>query len=157
MTHKRFTPPRWLTSLVKDERGTTVIETAIVAPVLVAMALGSYDVSQMIARQHELQSGAADVEAIVFAVSSGTATDTVKIKQVLMASLGLTTSQVVVAKVYRCGTTTTLVTSSSRCATGSKVSTYVKVSFTDRYSPIWTDFGVGAPLDYNVVRTVQVG
>jgi Flp pilus assembly protein TadG len=157
MTHKRFTPPRWLTSLVKDERGTTVIETAIVAPVLVAMALGSYDVSQMIARQHELQSGASDVEAIVFAVSTGTATDTVKIKQVLMASLGLTTSQVVVAKVYRCGTTTALVTSSSSCATGSKVSTYVQVSFTDRYSPIWTDFGVGAPLDYNVVRTVQVG
>jgi Flp pilus assembly protein TadG len=157
MTRLRFPPLRWLSSLVKDECGTTVIETAIVAPVLVAMALGSYDVSQMIARQHELQSGAADVETIVFAVSSGTATDTIKIKQVLVASLGLTTSQVTVAKVYRCGTTTALVTSSSSCASGTKVSTYVRVSFSDRYSPIWTDFGVGAPLDYNVVRTVQVG
>ena len=157
MTRLGFTPLRSLASLAKDERGTTVIETAIVAPVLVLMALGSYDVSQMIARQHELQSGAADVEGIIFAVASGTATDTIKIKQVLVASLGLTTSQVTVAKVYRCGTTTALVTSSSSCATGTKVSTYVKVSFTDRYSPIWTDFGVGAPLDYNVVRTVQVG
>ena len=157
MTRLRFTPLRWLAMLVDDERGTTLIETAIVAPVLVTMALGSYDVSHMIARQHELQSGAADVEGIVFAVSTGTATDTVKIKQVLVATLGLTTSQVVVAKVYRCGITTALVTSSSSCASGTKVSTYVKVSLTDSYSPTWTNFGVGAPLNYNVVRTVQVG
>ncbi len=157
MTRIHLTPPRWLISLVRDGRGTTIIETAIVAPVLLTMALGSYDVSRMIARQHQLQSAAADVEGIVFAVSSGTATDTVKIKEVVVASLALRTDQVTVAKVYRCGTAATLVTSSSSCATGSVVSTYVKVSFSDTYSPSWTGFGVGQALNYNVVRTVQVG
>ena len=157
MTRLRFTPLRWLAMLANDQRGTTVIETAIVAPVLVTMALGSYDASHMIARQHELQSASADVEGIILAVSSGTATDTVKIKQVLVATVGLTTDQVLVEKVYRCGTDTSLVSSSSACASGTKVSTYVRVGLTDSYSPTWTDFGVGAPLNYNVVRTVQVG
>ena len=157
MIRMRITPQRWLKALVKDQRGTTVIETAIVAPVMVLMALGSYDVSRMIARQHQLQSAAADVENIVFAVAGGTATDTVKIKQVVVASLALPANKVIVDKVYRCGAATALVTSSSSCATGTVVSTYVRVNFSDSYAPTWTGFGVGKPMNYNVVRTVQVG
>lgn len=157
MTRIHFTPRRWLASLVKDERGTTIIETAIVAPVLLTMALGSYDVSHMIARQHELQSAASDVEGIVFAVSSGTSTDTTKIKSVVVASLGLAANQVIVDKVYRCGTTAALITDNTTCASGSAVSTYVRVDMSDSYTPTWTDFGVGEALNYKVVRTVQVG
>ena len=157
MTRIHFTPRRWLASLVKDERGTTIIETAIVAPVLLTMALGSYDVSHMIARQHELQSAASDVEGIVFAVSSGTSTDTTKIKSVVVASLGLAANQVIVDKVYRCGTTAALITDKTTCASGSAVSTYVRVDMSDSYTPTWTDFGVGEALNYKVVRTVQVG
>jgi len=37
--------------LLCDKRGTTVIEVAIVAPVVLCMALGGFDLSRMIARQ----------------------------------------------------------------------------------------------------------
>ena len=87
MTRIQFAPLRWLAALAVDQRGTTVIETALVAPVLVLMALGSYDISHMVARQHELQSGASDVEGIVLAVASGTSTNVQTIKSVLTSSL----------------------------------------------------------------------
>ncbi len=156
MTRIQFAPLRWLAALAVDQRGTTVIETALVAPVLVLMALGSYDISHMVARQHELQSGASDVEGIVLAVASGTSTNVQTIKSVLTSSLGLTDEQVTVVKVYRCGVTTTLVTVGSACEVGSVVSTYVRVTLTDTYSPTWREFGVGNNLDYRVVRTVQI-
>lgn len=159
MTRLHITPGRLLaaiTALIHDQRGTTVIETAIVAPVLVLMALGSYDISHMVARQHELQSGASDVEGIVLAVASGTSTNVQTIKSVLTSSLELTNEQVTVVKVYRCGAATTLVTVSTSCTSGSVVSTYVRVTFIDSYSPTWTEFGVGHALAYRVVRTVQI-
>lgn len=141
---------------VRDRAGSTVIETAIIAPVLVTMALGGYDVSRMIARQHDLQNAAGDTEAIVMAAAQGTATDSNTIKSVLMNTLGLSSSQVTVSQVYRCGSVTTLVTDSSLCSIGVAVVTYVQVSFRDTYTPLWTKFGVGSPLNYQVVRTVQV-
>ena len=51
--------------LRRDARGSVAIETAIVAPVLVLLALGTFDVSQMVSRQDDLQSAAAEAEAIV--------------------------------------------------------------------------------------------
>ena len=48
-----------LARLCLDTRGTAVIETAIIAPVLICMALGGFEVSNMVARQHDLQNGAA--------------------------------------------------------------------------------------------------
>lgn len=142
--------------LLRDGTGSTVIETAVIAPVLVTMALGGFDVSRMIARQHELQNGAADTEAIVMAAASGTATDTNTVKNVLMNTLGLNSNQVSVTKMYRCGASTSLVSTSSSCVIGDYVSTYVQVVFRDNYTPIWTIFGVGSPLSYQVVRNVQV-
>lgn len=147
---------RFARSLGRDRAGSTVIETAFVAPVLVTMALGGYDVSRMIARQHELQSAAADTEAIVLAAASGTATDNNTVKNVLMNTLGLSSSQVSVTQVYRCGSVTTVVTDSSLCSIGVAVVTYVKVVFTDTYTPVWTKFGIGSPFNYRVERTVQV-
>jgi Flp pilus assembly protein TadG len=143
-----------LLRLQRDIRGTAVIETAIVAPVLICMALGGFEVSNMIARQHDLQNGAADAEQIVLAAASGTATDADTVKAVLAATLEIPLDNIDVAKVYRCGTTDTLVT--AQCSTGSWQSTYVQVTFRDTYTPTWTSFGVGAPVDFRVERLIQV-
>lgn len=147
--------PSLASSLRKDVEGSTVIETAIVAPVLIAMALGTFDVSQMIARQHHLQSGAGDTESIVLAVASGSATDAATVKSALANSLGLAQDKISVEKVYRCNFQTSLSTSNS-CSDGQKVSTYVRVTFTDSYTPLWTKFRVGRAMTYTVKRTVQV-
>ena len=143
-----------LASLRRDIRGTALIETAIVAPALVMMGLGGFEVSRIIARQHELQNGAGDAEQIVLAAASGTATSTTTMRTVLANTLGMSQSNIDVDKVYRCGTTTSLVT--AQCSSGSWQSTYVQVTFRDTYTPLWTKFGVGAAVNYRVARMVQV-
>lgn len=144
-----------ISALRHDATGTTVIETAIMAPVLLVMALGTFDVSQMVAHQHHLQAGASDVESIILAVASGTATDAQSIKSAVVNSLGIGASKVTIALVYRCNFQSTLQTSSS-CGEGQTKATYVRATITDTYSPTWTEFGVGGDLNYRVVRTVQV-
>ena len=146
--------------LVRDSTGTTVIETAIVAPVLALMALGSFDISRMVARQHELQNGAGDMESIVLASAQGQATDTATIKTVLTNTLGLPANKLAVVKKYRCGTEAALYDyidgSYASCSIGTMVSVYVQVTVNDTYTPTWTNFGVGGPINYNVTRMVQV-
>ena len=83
---------RALVRLAGDERGAAVVETAIIAPVLALLALGSYDMSRMIARQHDLQGGASDVEGIILAVATGPGTNVNKIEAVLESSLDLSNS-----------------------------------------------------------------
>ncbi|MGZ3173551.1 MAG: TadE/TadG family type IV pilus assembly protein [Croceibacterium sp.] len=143
-----------LARLFRDTGGTAVIETAIIAPVLICMALGGFEVSNMVARQHDLQNGAADAEQIVLAAASGTATDVNTVKSVLANTLGIPESNIDVNKVFRCGTTATLV--SSQCSSGSYESTYIQVTFRDTYNPTWTSFGVGSPVNFNIERLIQV-
>ena len=146
-----------LVRLAGDERGAAVVETAIIAPVLAMLAIGSYDMSRMIARQHDLQGGASDVEGIILAVATGPGTNVQKIEAVLEDSLGLSQSgSVTVVKRFRCGVAETLVTQSSDCTSDDTVATYVQVTLTETYSPTWTKFGIGDDLDYSFVRTIQI-
>lgn len=140
----------------RDQHGTAVVETAIIAPVLALLALGTYDLSQMVARQHDLQGGATDLEGIILAVANGQATNVQTISDVLADTLDLQPDQVQVVKKFRCGTTETLVDLSSDCEADEEIATYVQVTLTDTYAPTWTKFGVGGDLDYNFVRTIQV-
>ena len=146
-----------LRRLAGDTAGSVVIETALVAPVLVLLGLGAFDISRMVARQTDLQAGSTDVQGIVLAVANSSATDPTMIKNVLMNSLSLSSSQVSVIKVYRCNTTTALTTTNSGCTnSGDVVSTYYQITLTDTYNPTWTKFGVGSAVTYSVVRTVQI-
>jgi len=42
------------------------------------------------------------------------------------------------------------------CTDAAQVSTYIKITLTDTYTPQWTSFGVGGPVNYSVVRMVQI-
>lgn len=156
MTARAFAWSGWLARLRRDERGAAVVETAIIAPVLALLALGSYDLSQMIARQHDLQGGATDLEGIILAVADGQATNVQTISDVLASTLDLQGSQVQVLKKFRCGTADALVSDASDCDETEAVATYVEVTLTDTYTPTWNKFGVGGDMDYNFVRTIQV-
>ena len=143
-----------LAGLGRDERGTMVIETAIVTPVLVLMSLGAFQVSTVVARQSELDSAAAEGAAIALASPPTTSAKRAMLQQVIVASTGLATGNVAVTAAYRCNSATAYVTASTSCTSG-VISNFVKIYITDTYTPRWVHFGIGSPITYRVTRYVE--
>ena len=132
------------------------IETAVVAPVLAMMIVGTFEVSSMIARQVELQSAASEAEAIALAAKPDTAAKLATLKNVIMTSTGLSAAHVTVTNKYRCSDAAVLVTTDTACGSGVAVWTYVDMGLTTTYTPTWTHWGFGQPVDYNVRRQVMI-
>jgi len=149
-------PVRRWTKLRADERGSMAIETAFVAPVLLILALGGFEVSTMVARQTELQSAAAEAASVVRAVIPETAAERTTVRDILATSTGLTTEQITVTEVYRCGTAESYSTNGGGCGSDTEYK-FIQVDLTDTYAPMWTEWGVGTGFTYNVSRTVQIG
>lgn len=147
---------RLLRELVLNNRGALLVETAIVTPILLLLALGSYDAGRLVTRQIELQSGIADAEAIVLAANAGAATNTVELTSILKNSLNLAASNVSVSRLFRCNEDPDLVTSSDTCSAGAVVSSYIQIRLHDTYAPMWTNFGISKTFAYNVERTIQL-
>jgi Flp pilus assembly protein TadG len=148
-----------LARLRSDTRGTITIETAIIAPVLVLLGLGSFDVSEMVSRHSDLQSAAAEAEAIVQAAVPTDSAARDRVRDILKTSIDPDDSNPndseTVTEIYRCGTGA-YQTALPTCATGTKLSTYIKIVLTNSYTPNWTSFGVGHRIDYSIVRMVQI-
>ena len=138
------------------DRGVMAIESVIVAPVLVLMALGAFQVGSMVSRQQELQSGASEVAGIILAAAAGSGTSSDDIKTVIKSSLTLTDDQVTLLERYRCGTNTAMTDQANSCASGVQRYDYVLLQLTDTYTPMWAKFGVGSPFTYTVNRTIQI-
>lgn len=143
--------------LLGDARGTMVIETAIVAPVLVMLSIGGFEVSAMVARQSELQSAAAEAVAIVMASTPTTQTQIDQIEAVVEASSNIPEADVSFVIKYRCGSAamTTTAPVAPACDEDT-VSKYIVITMVDSYEPVWTQFGFGEALRYNVQRSVQI-
>jgi Flp pilus assembly protein TadG len=146
---------RFLASLRRDQGGAMMIETAIVAPVLILMSMGAFQISQVIARQSELQGAMAEASAIAVTSPPDTADERTVLKNIVVASTNLDAADVTVSEKYRCGADTSYVDSSAECV-GSEVSTYVLIELDDIYTPVWTQWGFGQPLDFSVNRYVMV-
>ncbi|WP_188644180.1 TadE family protein [Tsuneonella deserti] len=134
------------------------IETAIVLPVLATLALGAFDASRILSRQQQLQSAANEAAEVVLAASSGPGINSSDLKTILVNSLGIQPSQLTIEQRFRCDASPTLVTTkptSETCAPPMPIYTYVRLNLTETYNPVWTQFGVGSPVNYNIVRTVQ--
>lgn len=147
---------RKLLSCLRDARGAVVVETALVAPVLALMSIGAFQVSQAVARQHELQTGADDAASMALAGWEHDTGDITAVKAVIKRTLSLSDSQVTVVRKFRCGTDTALVDDRAMCVEGTIVTSYIQIRLTDTYRPLWTDFGVGSNIDYDVQRMVVV-
>ncbi|MEO6154040.1 MAG: TadE/TadG family type IV pilus assembly protein [Croceibacterium sp.] len=143
-----------LRALIADCTAIMTVETAIVAPVLVAMALGTYDVSSIVSRQSELQSAAAEAAAIVQANPPITQAQRDVIRNVLSASTGIPTARVTVTPIYRCDTDPYVTTNT--CTASQQTSVFIQLRLIDTYSPFWTSIGAGSPMNYNVLRMVQI-
>ena len=140
---------------LRDERGTMVIETALIAPILAALALGAFDISMMTSREQHVQSAANEATEIVLAASGGSGISSTDLKAILVSSLNLEANNVTLTTLYRCGTSNTTSSTPPPC-TGDQLYSYVKLTITDTYSPMWTHFGVGHDITFNGMRTVQV-
>jgi Flp pilus assembly protein TadG len=143
-------------SLLECQQGSMVIETAILAPTLLALSLGSFEVASMVVRQTELQTAAAEAASIVRAAVPEDTEARTTIRDVAAASAGLTSDQVSIVEIYRCGTETTYQTNDN-CTGSVTANKFVRLTMTDTYTPLWTEFGVGSGVTFNVSRTVQIG
>ena len=139
----------------RDTAGAMAIETALVAPILVALSLGGFEASQMVARNSELQSAIGEAQAIVMAATPDDNAKRGIVEGVIEDSTGLAPEQVTLVLRYRCGTTATLVADTSTCGS-TTYATFVLITVTDTYVPGWTSFGIGEPVDLTFTRTVQI-
>ena len=146
----------FLSLFLRDERGTFAIETVLVIPLLVLMALGTYEVSSVVSRQQELQSAASEAEMIILSAANGAGVSSDDLKTIIKSSVGLTDTQLTLEAQWRCDDAETKETDPSECDISEPISEYVKLTLTDTYTPIWTTYGVGSPFSYTVERTVQV-
>jgi len=142
-------------ALLRDRRGTMAIETALVAPLLAGLALGAFDASMLVAREQQLQSAANEASEIVLAAAGGTGIQSNELEDILESSLNLQDAQLTLAPQYRCGTDA-VSTVLPACPSGKQLYTFVQLTVTDTYSPVWTNFGIGEDVNFDVVRTVQV-
>jgi hypothetical protein len=146
--------------LGRESLGSMVIEMAAIAPVLVLMSIGTFEISRMVSRQQELQSAASESETIALAAAaSGEVTDLTTVEDIIETSMNLDDDQVTVERYYRCDADEVLVTApnaASACSGGEVVTSYMKLSLTDSYTPVWTQFGIGSAFDYDVERMVQL-
>nr|WP_298927955.1 TadE family protein [uncultured Erythrobacter sp.] len=143
-------------NLIRDLRGSMAIETALVAPMLIIMTLGTFEVGSIVARQHELQSAANEAEIIIMATNVGATVEVSEIKDILKSSVGLTDSQITVEQEYRCNMSNGKIKNKGNCGTNAVISEYVTLSLTDTYTPTWTAFGVGRAINFSVDRSVQI-
>lgn len=146
---------QFLRRLVDRQDGTAMIETAIVAPVLVMMSIGTFEASAMVARQSELQSSAEQAVEIAMAVVPDTPSELTQVERTLETSSGLSDARVVLKFQYRCGSSTTVSDTAPSCSDDS-LNTYISIVMTDEYQPVWTELGVSKSFEYRVARTVQI-
>ena len=143
---------RMLRSFFRDSAGSMAVETALVVPVLALMSVGTFEVSAMVSRQSELQSAAAEASAIALAAMPEDQAERDTVEEVIEASSNLAANKVSVTPRYRCNAATAYV--ATECASGEVQTNYLEIYLTDTYSPVWTEFGLGGDLTYNVTRYV---
>ena len=142
--------------ITRDEQGSFVVETAIVLPVLVMMALGGFEASQVVSRESELHIAVAEAAAVVLASIPEDQADLDDIELIIEASTGLPAGKVKLQKKYRCDATAALVDDTSSCAADAVISEFIHLNVWDEYKPIWTSFGIGETVTYDIRRRIQI-
>ncbi|PKB25500.1 TadE-like protein [Novosphingobium kunmingense] len=145
-----------LARLLRDNAGTAVVETALVTPALLLMSLGTYQVSQVVARQHELQSGADQAMSIALAGWSDNTTQIDAMRAVIKRSTGVSDDKITIERIFRCNEDPDYVTDKATCPADAIIATFLKLKLNDTYNPTWTKMGVGKPINLGVTRMVQV-
>lgn len=145
-----------LRATARARDGAVVIEFALLAPMVVLMGLGAVDVSRIVARQSQLQAAVAEAGQIVLASTPDNDTKINAIKTVIANTTGITTGNITIITVYRCGVDTAFVSLPGYCPVTGEIGKYLQVSVTDNYRPYWTALGVGKPITMKIKRQIQL-
>ena len=127
----RTRPCRPLSGFGGDEQGATIIEFAIVAPVLAALAMGIIDLGRGVAEKVRLQQAAN--RAIEMAQGNPALTDYSFIASEAAAAAGVPESQVQVTRFLECDGVPASI--SAGCALGQQSAYYVQVFVETRFVP----------------------
>jgi hypothetical protein len=147
-------PKSLLAHLSGDCSGTALIETAIVAPTLLLMCVGGFEIATMVEKQSRLQSTAELATEIVMVSNPDTELERLAVESELSGSLA-SSGTIEVTFRYRCGANALSETPPSGCEE-EELATYLHIALTDWYEPVWTQWGIGSAFEYDVQRTVQV-
>lgn len=153
-----------LGQLSDDQRGSFVIEAAIIIPILMTLAFGTFEVGSIVARQHQLQSAASEAAAIALAANQGVEVKIDTIRDILATSVDVPKSKISITRFYRCGDSATTVVDEGICQSKSTgedaaqpvVTSYLRIDVRDQYTPVWQKFGIGKPIDFRIERTVML-
>lgn len=152
-----------------EDKGSMLIETAFVAPLLVGLTLGGVEVGSMYARQTQLQQIASNSMEIILTAAPKTeaegATTLAQVRTYAASASGLTATtsseptvgQVAVFKRYRCGNNSTRQATYGCSNTTQTISTFIVVYMRANYTPVWVNYGIGRTMEFNVRRSVQIG
>ena len=143
-----------LRTLWHDDRGAMAVETAIVLSTLLFLALGATQASEVVTKQAQMQAAASQAEQIISATTPKTTADLNAIQSIIQTSAGLTVAPTV-EWVYRCDTATATTTVEGTCGTGVEW-TYLHLNLTYTYTPAWTNYGFGSPINLVVDRLSQI-
>lgn len=143
-----------LARLRSDIAGAMIVETAVIAPVLILLSLGAYQVSNAVARESELQNAMNVAQGVALASAPDDDGKRLVLKQIIAASASVPIEDIEVTAAYRCNSTTTYVETETACSVGDKVSSYVKINITDSFEPVWTEFGFGKTITLGAERYI---
>ena len=145
-----------LRNLGRNDAGAVVIETAFVVPALAVMAFGGVEASLIISRQNELQAAAAEAVAVTLSRTPQDQSERDTLEAIIEHSTGLDAANVTLAKRFRCDSSANLLSDASTCGTTSVISEYILINMRDSYTPVWSNFGIGRPINFDITRRVQI-
>lgn len=146
--------------LVQECRGASLLETAAVMPILLAMAAGASTLSVVISEKIKIQQAAA--RAAEMATAGGLNSAAFQSLQTEAATAaGVPTNQVTVTAWLECsGVAQSDI--NGICATGQTVARYVSIAITDTYTPslpftgAWLQTGLGGSFNLTGFAEVRV-
>ena len=138
-------------SFRRDRRGTAVIETAIVLPVLVLLALASFDITRGFVHKLRLQQYAQTGIELVVAKMTAVPTDA-QIQAELATVSGLPTSAITVTRWRECDNAPVATNASCTSPTAVKAD-YIKIAVADTYQPALGAIGLDGMMQTAVSMT----
>jgi Flp pilus assembly protein TadG len=130
---------RRLISLLRDRRGSSVIELAIAAPIFGAFIIGMVDLSRAYSAKLQLEQAAQ--RTIEYVQRNGYQPgDDSTLQAEAAAAAGVATSAVTVNKWLECYSGTTTITKTytgQTCSAGQSYARYISVDITKTYAPIF--------------------
>lgn len=142
-----------LARLWRNQRGVAAIEFCLTLPVLLALTVGAFDVSRLIAARIDYQQALTEVAGLAIAQPpQGSLTDIIN---ATVAAANVPSSAVTVTRRVECNGI--LVTTSTCADPTQEQAIFVSIQVAATYVPTFTHFGLDANVPMRITRTVRVG